>query len=95
MSDGTEETYCAVSACVDCVFLLANGDVPEERPDLPDIIASRWAGFWLALGCSEDCCERTEDGDSPAPWFSWSSCDVCGSRLSGDREHVTPFPIAT
>ena len=90
MSNGTEVTYCAVSACVDCVFLLANGEAPEDCPELPGLIDSRWAGFRLALGCSEECCD-----EEPVSWFSWSSCEVCGSGSGGDREHVTPFPIAT
>lgn len=80
--------YSAVDACRDCVLYLANGDVPEDREDLPDAIAANWDGFTLALGCSRDCC-----GEADEPWFSWSACEVCGSNLGGDREHVTPFIV--
>lgn len=64
--------------CVDCLFLLANGEVPEERPDLADEIEEQWPaadGWQLVITCEEGC----EGG------FSWSSCDACGSTLGGDR----------
>jgi len=25
------------------------------------------------------------------PWFSWSSCECCGSRLGGNRYHTTGY----
>ena len=83
--------YRPVSACEDCMILLANGEVPEDRPDLSDIISLRWQGYGLVPGCPPDCCQRTEDGDSPEPWFSWSACEICGSGLAGNSQHVTPF----
>lgn len=64
--------------CVDCLFLLANGEVPEERPDLADEIDRNWPtadGWELSIACEENC----EGG------FSRSSCDACGSTLGGDR----------
>ena len=93
----TGEDYCAVEACVDCLVLLANGeepgDWPEDGPSLGDLIAARWAGFHLAMGCVETCCERNADGEAPDAWFTWRACEVCGRNLGGNREHVTPFKI--
>lgn len=31
--------------------------------------------------------ERPEDWDGE-PWFSWKSCECCGSHLGGDREYL-------
>lgn len=90
--------YDPMSACVDCLLLIANGEIPDERPDLVDVVTQRWGGFWLALGCPETCCPRDDDGGkqpwfSWSGWFSWEPCGVCGSPLGGEREHVTPFKI--
>lgn len=72
--------YC----CVDCLCLLANGDVPEHMDDVQRSewlaeIDRRTAGYDVVPACQEDC-----EGH-----FSWSSCDVCGSTLGGDRHPVS------
>lgn len=53
---------------------LANGDIPDERPDLADEIRAQWppVSDLVLTGC---------DGDE----FSWSPCDCCGSKLGGAR----------
>lgn len=73
-----DEAADTVEGCTDCILFLANGDIPEERPDLPDDIAALWEGYHLAPAGGED----------SEPYFSWSPCEVCGSRLGGNREPV-------
>lgn len=66
-----------LSACVDCVVWLANGEEPHDNPDgwSPDQIEANWAGYQVVVG-----------GDESTEYeFSWQPCDVCGSRLGGDR----------
>ena len=54
-----------------------------------------WEGWDLVLG-SNDCewcgteAREADDfnGDSCEPWFSWSACHGCGSKLGGNREHA-------
>ena len=60
-------------ACDDCALYLANGDVPEERPNLPAEIAGQWPhDNDLAIG------DETDE-------FSWRQCDCCGYWLGGSR----------
>jgi hypothetical protein len=72
-----EIAYEDLDCCEDCLMYLANGDVPEERPNLVDDIRKEWPSwgteFDLVIGGDE-----TDE-------FSWSSCDCCGSRLGGAR----------
>ena len=37
----------------------------------------------VCLGCKEE--------QSSEPFFSWSSCDCCGSTLGGNRYHVSGY----
>ena len=67
-----------LSGCVECLFYVANGDIPEDRPTLPVEIAEHLGlgpHDHVVVACVEGC-----DG-----WFSWSPCNVCGSQLGGDR----------
>ncbi|HYF57063.1 MAG TPA: hypothetical protein VEA41_22625 [Salinarimonas sp.] len=60
--------------CVDCTMYIANGDVPEDREDLPDLVAREWgdrAPFIVLTDGEEE--------------FSRSGCDCCGSHLAGYR----------
>lgn len=68
--------------CVDCLCYIANGDVPEDRPTLPQDIAANWPepGLYIVIACEEEC-----EG-----WFSWRSCDICGATLGGNRH---PFAV--
>lgn len=98
------DTGLTLSACLSCVQHFANGECgdchndpyrefrPHDHGATPCPTGVRinrmlddYPGAWVACGCS--CCD-TEDRE---PWFSWSSCEVCGTALGGDREHVTLF----
>lgn len=88
MKPTTQETWSG-EMCVDCLVLLANGETPAEMSERETeewlaAIDRAWPeseGWHLAPACGEDC----EGG------FSWSSCDVCGSRLGGDRHDVAAW----
>ena len=87
--------------CIDCLFVLANDDWPEE----PETVAAIESGLaevaemphgYVSLGrlVDEDCEHDVEDYETHAEQcerqdFSWSSCDLCGSHLGGAREAVT------
>ncbi|HEX4173969.1 MAG TPA: hypothetical protein VHY82_15985 [Acetobacteraceae bacterium] len=68
-----------MDACVDCLAFIANGDVPEDRPDLPEEIAEHMEAEDLPH------IVYAADGDD---WFSWSPCECCGSRLGGNRNRL-------
>lgn len=63
--------------CVDCVAFVANGTIPEDRPELPDLIAARFPGKVGHIVNAD------EEGDEAE--FSNSGCDCCGSPLGGMR----------
>ena len=69
--------------CLDCAFLLANGEMggeatEEETATHVAMMDSNWPAPWeLCSGDSEN------DHD-----FSWSSCDACGSNLGGSRHEA-------
>lgn len=81
------KTPTTIDICVDCLFYLANGDIPEDRTDLPDILAP----LDVTLGATD--CELCIDGEQTMgpcePWFSWRTCEACGSPLGGNRVHAT------
>lgn len=65
--------------CTDCLFFIANGDLPHENTKEQDEkfiarIQKNWPGrkYHLSVG------DRTNE-------FSVSECDSCGSRLAGER----------
>ncbi len=66
--------------CVDCIMYIANGDLPEDRPDFEEECASRWP---LASGWHINCGDEEKDEE-----FSWQDCDCCGSALGGSRHHA-------
>ncbi len=82
------ETGYPVAVCVDCVHVLANGELPDDsawsaddHADAMDATQPGASDFTLA--CGEEC-----EG-----WFSWASCDGCGSTLGGERHPaVVWFP---
>lgn len=68
--------------CVDCLTMIANGDdsgmTPERSAEVQKAIGE--CGGYPVASCGDDC----EGG------FSWSPCDLCGSRLGGERH---PFAV--
>lgn len=80
--------YSEGKACADCLMLLANDETPPEMSEVETAeylanVARHTAGSEVVVNCPEEC----EGG------FSWSPCDVCGSRLGGDRHPVAFFEI--
>lgn len=65
-----------MEACIDCVMVIANGEVAEDYDarGLED-----WSKDYILVV-----------GDEAG--FSMSTCEVCGSRLGGDRHIVTAIP---
>ena len=67
-----------VNGCIDCLMLAANGELPPENSPEEDkklenaFISLADQGFSVTCG----------DGERS---FSWSSCDICDSKLGGDR----------
>lgn len=92
-----EVTY--LSACIDCLAWLANGQVPEESTEWPGVeeIGRIWSGYHLVCsGPIEDENGIMRDPETGEPttgedWFSWSPCEVCGSRLGGSRNHAAAW----
>lgn len=102
MSARTEPTV-TLWACTDCLFLQVNGELPTE-------MSEEQAEEWLANidllaegvdhytpGCDHNDCDH-DDGDERTACetqeFSWSRCDLCGSKLGGSR-HAFVGWIAT
>jgi hypothetical protein len=65
--------------CVDCLMLVANGDVPDERPSLSAEMVAHMGADDVRHLCVGD----SEKDDE----FSWSACECCGSTLGGSRHH--------
>ncbi len=75
-----------LKVCTCCLFAHANGD----SCDCPDGHAERVTAAFERLaveGCHVACNDK--EGEEPA--FSWAACDVCGSRLGGDRHTFALF----
>lgn len=95
-------------ACTDCLMLLANGETPPDLDETATEewvaeIDRRTDGYHVAVGGEhDDECPNvdhetgqwlgTTDCYCETEEFSWSQCDVCGSRLGGSRHAVTFFP---
>lgn len=95
--------------CVDCLFMLANGEVESwdewETEAWRQTVAYRLGDVNVGLGGrhSDDCPNVDPDDGS---WngeddcycerdeFSWRPCDVCGSHLGGSRDAVHFFTYA-
>lgn len=88
MNPTTEERH-EGEMCADCLMLLASGETPTEMSERETeewlaAIDRAWPeseGWHLAPAYGDDC-----EGS-----FSWSSCDVCGSKLGGDRHPVSAW----
>lgn len=72
MADIKYEGHC----CVDCLMVMAN----DDWTGIED--ASRVEEVREGFARLEGHAYATDDYDE----FSWSSCDVCGTRLGGARQ---------
>lgn len=75
-----------IEICSDCTLLVANGEIDHlseaDQEAHAKRIAERWGpGQPLVLACGVEC-----EG-----FFSWSSCEGCGSALGGDRHPAVVF----
>lgn len=73
-----------LSVCSDCIMLAANGETPvnmneEETAEYIARVETHTAGLHVAAG-GEDL------------GFCKSACDMCGTRLAGDRFAASGFP---
>lgn len=90
--------------CQDCLFWLANGDLPEDETEAAEFLArigdtADDGTVTLGRRFGEMGCEHTAEdwaADSEPHTlecetldFSWAVCDVCGSALGGSRHAVT------
>lgn len=69
-----------IEICQDCLLILVNGEGPD---DVAKALAHRWPVGTITLG------RLGSDEDQFDAFFSWQSCDGCGSTLGGDRYYVT------
>lgn len=63
-----------LSVCVDCLFFIANGDLPDDEKDAARVVAGveSFAPGYVVAG------DETDE-------FSWRPCECCGSKLGGSR----------
>lgn len=94
---------CSGWACTDCLFMLANGDEPSDMNSEAQLAAWRehyqatTRDYQVTLGMlrvDHTCPEGTEECDCEVIPFSGSRCDVCGTRLGGERHAVSFFTAA-
>lgn len=71
------------SACTDCVMIIANDDDSGMDNDTAKIIRAALAAL------NSDGVSVNVDTVENEPHFSGSQCDVCETRLAGDRLPVT------
>lgn len=64
-----------LKVCTDCLFFIANGDLPENENDAARVVAGveSFAPGYVA---------PTGEGEGS---FSWRPCECCGCKLGGDR----------
>lgn len=84
---GTEFTPECGRECPVHGFLAVNADFPHVEDWLNSHPGETETDYNAAM---EDNYTTARDGDTDT-WFSWSSCDQCGSPLGGDREHATAW----
>lgn len=80
--DKATQTY-GSSACVDCVMIIANDDDSGMDDYTAKIIRAALAAY------NHDGMSVNVDTIDNEPHFSGSQCDVCQTRLAGDRLPVT------
>lgn len=91
MNTRTAPEYTRADICPDCLYTDANGWNQDEtgRP-LPDPAPlSLLAGYLIG----PDADDLDDLDQALEPFFSWSSCQGCGSTLGGDRYTVRLIPV--
>ena len=76
------ETYGSY-ACVDCVMIIANDDDSDMDDYTAKIIRAALAAY------NRDGMSVNVDSIDNEPHFSDSQCDVCQTRLAGNRLPIT------
>jgi len=86
------ETY-EIDICIDCLFVLANGAETDEQRKAAERMAEKWPNVDITLGQSHDDCNHDKTDECAEmceePFFSWQTCEGCGSDLGGDRQKAT------
>jgi len=80
-----DEIYC----CTDCLMIIANDDASgmDEETEArcrTGIDAMHKRGYWLI-------CNNQDPGNESE--FSWSACEICGSRLGGNRHRLALLTV--
>lgn len=87
-----------LEGCTDCRLWLSNRAVPDAPEWSAQAIEDNWPSYssdphyggWDVLSCcSREECEDQDGHSACESFFSWGRCEVCGSRLGGDRYHMT------
>lgn len=89
--------YSKLALCIDCVYLIANGECdPDVQDEVSDALAKTQQGGHITLGTIHDDMgvrgEDHEECECDETWFSWSSCDGCNRHLGGERHHAVYWP---
>ena len=76
-----------IDVCTDCLMVIANGEFEAVAPEVAAAVARgihdmHAEGYMVAL-------ENTDAGH-----FSWSDCDLCQTKLGGDRWPAVLVPLA-
>lgn len=71
------------NACIDCVLAIANDDYSGMNDDTAALVSQA-----IARLNAEGYSLNVDTYDS-APHFSHAACDVCQTRLAGDRLPIT------
>ncbi len=72
--------------CVDCLFFIANGDLPDDTEAAARVVTGveQQAPYvWVCDGPHENEEEGVDTKD-----FSWTPCYCCGSDLGGSRHRT-------
>jgi hypothetical protein len=72
-------TFVELMICQDCLIYVANGELPDERPDL------EWEIQATLDRPSRDVCPGDSENDGT---FSSEPCECCGSTLGGSRHQA-------